>query len=273
VTQLQDSQPTYTETSYSGADTTLVLNSKVSAIVASDSDHSYLFTAEADGTFVVMLDGPDTTTLDLDLDVYNLSTEEMIGSYSVTSDETVLMDMSAGEQYQIYVYVFGYSGYDTYTSGGSYELTLGEPTRSLLSLGEGEYLTLAEYSYSETCEDQDGVIEDNSYDGPGTYYIVNFVTGQRRRVHSEYGYMTDMSSITEAGYMLVYDYDESEFYSDTEYDAWTDVGSYEFLFNEDMTGMNYTGSGTYSHTYVYDDVVESSSSCTYSESGYRWFVL
>lgn len=272
--------PDYTETieisttSFAGSGTTLQLNQTVYG-EGEIFDHSYSFIAPQTQTLAFILDGDSSKDLDLYVDgVFptRLTPEGFYQrqsyDYDYGSYEPLLLDVIAGEEYEITIHDQLSS-----TSESYYRLTVAEPDRTVLGLQNDEHLARligVETGDTGSC---------TWYEDIDEYVVINFSTGitpfhipydpditvtisnsdielTETQFHSTVNYSDEYEP---------YDYVMSRGFRDSEFVA---------TFNEDRTGASYEVTATdKSRSYSESGSTTYSQDCSLKETGTLDFIL
>jgi hypothetical protein len=218
----------------------LLINQKVTGNIIDGSSVNFNFNHSPGELVTAKL---SSSAEDLDLFVYGGTVD--VDSTSLTSNELVIFNSEANQDYSVQV--------ESFTGGGAFDLTLNETTRDSLNLSNNEYLVSFSYSYSENCSYSATPIE-----GTNQFMVI---------VNFNDGYMDSLSRTNSISFSKV----SGNSFTLASSNSGTDAdGPYEDSSNTTYTlnleAGTLTGSGTSSYSYTYNGSVNTCES-TENHSG------
>lgn len=220
----ENSTPTLTTTRYSGSNTPLLLNQTGNSTLSEYNRDYWLFTATSNEYINLILSGPDDA--DMDLVITDLNGDLTDTSSDYWSSELIVVELTAGHQYQIQV--------ESFNSGGEYQLTLATISRSLLEMTSSEYLLLMNYQYTGLCNNLPAVDND---------LVPMFVDITNKTMRHYYSSSYPLLNLSNSGF----DIDTEQHFTQT---IGNTVYTYDvqltgtFTFNNNYSGGNYSSDRT-----------------------------
>lgn len=220
------------------------------------TDHeNFSFTAETDGTYAIVLEGPEGADFDVSVEEAPAYVYVADGS-SDDADEVAVFDMTAGNTYWIYV--------DALSGSGDYTVFAVEATRDSLNLSSTEQVLTATGTFTDSC-DEDSYEEVYS----AVVDLTNRTIRELDNDSFDESYLSFDYNLTTSstGFVLSVQMEVTE--EEDEYEVDIDSNSVEsFVYGSDNSSGTYTLDGEYSVSVtdtstgeVYDD------SCTQAASG------
>lgn len=154
-----EEQPSLTSADVSEGDS-LTLNTVYSGNVEQNSDVSFNFTLDQD-TQVALVLSSEAKNLDLSVSGNDLSLDSSL----LDSNELIIFDALAGENYSVTV--------DTFLSSGPFQLKFVEANRASAGLSADEYLVYFTYTITETCSENAGAEEELVSNG-SNFNVINW---------------------------------------------------------------------------------------------------
>lgn len=209
----------------------VALNTRALSTIQDGGEIEYKFSTSTDKLVAVFV-----TSAAEDLDIYVSGPGVSAGSSNDGSNEAVVFQAQANQQYAI--------GVESYEGGGSLTLTVTEATRGTLGLSENEYLYEFSDTGEETCDGQTYTYTENHTS------VINFKDG----------YMADATGMDRAKFNSVNGMSfrlkdaESESYEDHAYSY-----AFEVSLTLDPADGDVTGVVDFSSTYT---DLDGTSTCT-----------
>ena len=136
----------------------VVINSEYNGTITDGASHTFAYSALADGLVAIVL-----TSAAEDIDLFVVDGTTKYSSESLSSNEAVVLQVTANQQYSIEI--------ESLDGAGSYNLVVVEANRSSLGLSADEYWVNFDIDTEETCNTT------NTSESHVAGFVINFASG------------------------------------------------------------------------------------------------